>query len=83
MNTVTFDTYRFINRLKDAGVPEAQAEARAEALAEAFHSTGSNLITDAKLERKLAPLKTDLTLLKGMAGVIIAGLITVIAKLLF
>lgn len=83
MSTVTFDTYRFIKRLKDAGVPEAQAEAEAEALAEAFQSTGSSLVTDAKLERELAPIKTDLTLLKWMGGVIIAGLITVIAKLLF
>ncbi len=34
MTTLTFDTLKFANRLKSAGVPAAQAEAEAEALAE-------------------------------------------------
>lgn len=36
MATLTFDTLKFANRLKAAGVPNAQAEAEAEALAEAL-----------------------------------------------
>ena len=36
MATVAFDTLRFTKRMKDAGVPERQAEAEAEALAEIF-----------------------------------------------
>jgi hypothetical protein len=35
MTTLTIDTLRYTNRLKAAGVPQAQAEAEAEALAEA------------------------------------------------
>lgn len=34
MTTLTFDTLKFANRLKAAGVPDKQAEAKAEALAE-------------------------------------------------
>lgn len=34
MTTLSFDTLKFANRLKSAGVPAAQAEAEAEALAE-------------------------------------------------
>jgi hypothetical protein len=36
MATVTFDTLKFVERLKAAGVPEAQVKAEAEALALAF-----------------------------------------------
>lgn len=38
MTTVTFDTLKFANRLKSAGVPSQQAEAEAEALAEVFEA---------------------------------------------
>ncbi len=34
MATIAFDTLKFSKRLKDAGVPDKQAEAEAEALAE-------------------------------------------------
>ncbi|MDO9449828.1 MAG: hypothetical protein Q7J21_05050 [Rugosibacter sp.] len=36
MTTLTYDTLKFANRLKAAGVPDKQAEAEAEALAEAL-----------------------------------------------
>jgi hypothetical protein len=35
MTTITFDTHKFIRTLKDAGLPESQAEAFSEALKEA------------------------------------------------
>jgi hypothetical protein len=35
MATITFDTHKFIRTLKDAGIPESQAEAIAEAFKEA------------------------------------------------
>lgn len=37
MATITFDTHKFVRRLRDAGVPEVQAEAIAAAFAEAHH----------------------------------------------
>jgi uncharacterized membrane protein YheB (UPF0754 family) len=35
MATITFDTHKFIRTLKDAGIPENQAEAISEAIKEA------------------------------------------------
>lgn len=35
MATVTFDTLKFVHRLKQSGMPEAQAEALAEAFKDA------------------------------------------------
>ncbi len=45
MTTVTFDTLKFANRLKSAGVAAAHAEAEAEALAEVFDPAGRDLVT--------------------------------------
>lgn len=39
MATITFDTLKFVERLKAAGVPEEQAKAEVEALAEALSET--------------------------------------------
>lgn len=36
MSTITFDTLKFVEKLKAGGVPEAQAKAEAEALVSAF-----------------------------------------------
>ena len=36
MATITFDTHKFILRLRNAGVPEEQAEAIAEAFSSAY-----------------------------------------------
>ena len=39
MATITFDTLKFVERLKAGGVPEDQAKAEAEALVAAFSET--------------------------------------------
>lgn len=36
MSTLTFDTYAFIRKLKESGIPEEQARAQVEALSSAF-----------------------------------------------
>ncbi|MDD5579514.1 MAG: hypothetical protein PHY16_09575 [Methylobacter sp.] len=36
MSTITFDTLKFVERLKAGGVPEEQAKAKAETLVTAF-----------------------------------------------
>ena len=36
MATLTFDTYAFIRKLKESGIPEEQARAQVEALSTAF-----------------------------------------------
>ncbi|MGQ0595052.1 MAG: DUF1640 domain-containing protein [Gammaproteobacteria bacterium] len=86
MATITFDTLKFVERLKAAGVPEGQAKAEAEALIDALsESTSLTLATKqdiAELRMELRELKVDLT--KWMAGALIAqaAVIATLVKLL-
>ena len=57
MATATFDTHRFIRKLRDAGINEQQAEAVAEAIKETQES--SDLLTKKDLLIALAELKAD------------------------
>ncbi|SFM56339.1 hypothetical protein [Nitrosomonas communis] len=45
MTTLTFDTLKFANTLKEAGVPSAQAEAEARALADVLEVNLKDLAT--------------------------------------
>ncbi len=49
MSTITFDTLKFANTLKEAGVPDRQAEAESRALADAFAANASELATKGDL----------------------------------
>jgi DNA repair exonuclease SbcCD ATPase subunit len=67
MPAATFDTLKFANALKAAGVPPAQAEAEAQVLAEALQVNLKDLVTkdDLKLtkedlQREMADLKKEL-----------------------
>ena len=53
MAAIAFDTLKFARRLKDVGVPEAQAEAQAELMAEAFVFNMDALVTKDYLEQCL------------------------------
>lgn len=61
MVTMTFDTLKFARRLKEAGVPEQQAEAEAEVLAEALEANLNDLVTRSDLilgpSRETAPVR--------------------------
>lgn len=81
MATVTFDTHKFIQRLKSAGLPEAQAEAVADAFKEAHGE--SDLVTKKDLQLELAPIRSDLTPLKWMTGLVVAGILSLILKAFF
>lgn len=70
MATVTFDTLKFTERLRAAGVTEQQAKAIAEALQDAQGE--ANLVTKADLQVALAELKTDV--IKWMVGLALAQL---------
>jgi len=89
MTTITFDALKFANKLKSAGVPEKQAEA--EAISEALEVNLKDLVTkeyiDAKFQQELAPIRTDLAVLKAdsvtikwMMGIIIAGVMSIVIK---
>lgn len=87
MAAITFDTLKFANKLKSAGVPDKQAEAEAEALSEALEVNLKELVTkeylDAKLQQELAPLRTDLVVIKWMIGLMLAGVISLVLKAFF
>jgi len=63
MSTLTFDTLKFANRLKIAGVQPVQVEAEAEALSEVFEANWSELTTKrdiAELRHEIGDLRKDL-----------------------
>jgi hypothetical protein len=60
MAAVTFDTLKFANRLKQAGVPDQQAEAEAEVLAEALQVNLKDLVTKEDLHAALNDLESRL-----------------------
>lgn len=89
MATITFDTLKFANRLKEAGVPSAHAEAEATALSEVFDMNLQDMATkedlkhlEAALRRDMAEMKYDL--LKWVVGIALAQiglLIGILVKL--
>jgi hypothetical protein len=73
---IAFDTLKFANRLKTAGVPSAQAEAEAEVFADIFKSNLNELATkadlrelemhlDAKTDKRFAEVDRRFTEVKG------------------
>ncbi|EGO81417.1 hypothetical protein XFEB_01733, partial [Xylella fastidiosa EB92.1] len=61
MTSVAFDTLKFANRLKTAGVPAAHAEAEAEALAEVLETNLQDLAeSESKNGKALARLEADM-----------------------
>lgn len=96
MTALTFDTLAYAKRLRNAGIPEAQAEAQATALADALKGSAVELATQADLRemelrldarftavhRDIEAMKADL--LKWLIGLLIAqvGLFAALVKLL-
>jgi 2-phosphoglycerate kinase len=60
MATITFDTLKFANTLKDAGVPPAQAEAEAIALSEVLEVNLKELVTKEDLHREVESLRREI-----------------------
>ena len=60
MSAIGFDTLKFARKLKDAGVPEEQAEAQAEVLGEAFLYNLDEIVTRDCLDSRLAPINMRL-----------------------
>ena len=88
MISIPFDTLKFVERLKAAGVPELQAKAEAEAFAEILNTSDVATRRDLKelevtLLAKLAEQKVDL--LKWIIGLILgqtAPILTLLPKLI-
>ncbi len=94
MATLTFDTLKFANKLKAAGVPPAQAEAEAAVLSEVLEVNLKELATkedlksglkelEMKLDGRFEKVLGEILLLKWMLGILIAGVISLILKPFF
>ncbi len=81
MVTVTFDTHKFVRKLKEAGFDEKQAEAVSEAFRDA--QAENEPLTKKDLQLELAPVRSDLVILKWMLGLVFAAeVMPLLAKLL-
>jgi len=76
MATVTFDTHKFVKTLKEAGVPESQAEAFSTAVRESHEA--AELATKGDLH------ELELRMTVKLSSIVIAGLgvLTLIFKFL-
>ncbi|MGN2392773.1 coiled-coil domain-containing protein [Pelomicrobium sp. G1] len=88
MASISFDTHKFIRRLQQAGVSEAQAEAIVDAFREAYGeaelATKQDLrALEMKLEARFEALKGEMTLIKWMLGLLLGGVLALILKALF
>ena len=80
MASITFDTLKFVEKLRAAGVSEAQAKAEAEALVTAFsEAMDSQLASKSDINR----LERELLVLKWMVGLVLGGVLTLIMKAFF
>jgi hypothetical protein len=89
MSAITFDTLKFANRLKSAGVPDKQAEAEAEVLAEALEVNLKDLSTKADLLAAKVELQQEMRLLEqrliiklGTLVALAIGIVAALVKLL-
>lgn len=60
MTAITFDTLKFVERLRAAGIPDGQAKAEAEALAEALSFGGQELATKSDLRIAVSELRGEM-----------------------
>lgn len=87
MTTLVFDTLQFAKKLKEAGVPEKQAEIQAEAMAEIVEEKLASkhdvkqleLSIKAEFNLKIAELKSEL--IKWVLGISVAQAAIIISCL--
>jgi hypothetical protein len=66
MTTLTFDTYAFIRKLKESGIPEEQARAQVEALSAAFEQfQGESHYTDLATKHDIRELELKIELVRA------------------
>ena len=94
MAAITFDTLKFANKLKSAGVPDKQAEAEAEALSEALEVNLKELVTkeylrnelrdvEHRLDARFERIDGELKLNRWMLGFLVAGVLSIVIKTFF
>lgn len=80
MSTITFDTLQLVEQLRSAGISQEQAEAVVKVIAKSQDSLVTVDYFDRKQESALAPLRTDLAVLKWIMGVVAAGVMSLVLK---
>ena len=82
MTTITFDTLKYANTLKAAGVPPAQAEAEAVALSEVLEVNLKELVTKDDLHREMRDLEQRVIIKLGALMAFSIGVVAALVKLL-
>lgn len=86
MTAVAFDTLAYANKLKQAGVPDRQAEVQAEAMAELVEERLATKRDLSELEERLAnrmnELEYRLTVRLGSMLVVAVSILAALVKLL-
>jgi hypothetical protein len=77
MTAVTFDTLELTSILKQSGIQQEQAEAIVKAIVKSHEE----LVTKGHLDLKVAPIYTDLAVLKWMMGLLLGGVVSIMLKL--
>lgn len=84
MSAITFDTLKFANRLKSAGLTDEQAQVFAEAQKEVFaEALDTSLATKLDIMRFEAKIDHEASLLRWMIGVLLAVALANFAKQFF
>ncbi|MFN3077962.1 MAG: DUF1640 domain-containing protein [Alphaproteobacteria bacterium] len=78
MATIPFDALKFVHRIRDAGIPEPQAEASAEAFKDA--SGEAEIATKRDIKRLDADTRTEMLVMKWMTGGLLAGVTSLVLK---
>ncbi|MBI5919113.1 MAG: DUF1640 domain-containing protein [Nitrosomonadales bacterium] len=81
MSAVTSDTLKFVKTLEASGIEAKQAEAIAPAYRDS--SVDQELMTEKDLQLELAPIKTELNLLKWMVSLVMGGVTVLILEAFF
>lgn len=85
MSSVTFDTLKFVKTLEASGIEAKQAEAIAAAYRDA--TADQQLVTKQDLEialqKELAPIKSEMQLMKWMMTLVLGGIVVLILKSFF
>ena len=82
MSAIAFDTLKYSKRLKEAGVPDKQAEAEAEALAEVLEVNLKDLATKEDLRRDLCELEQRMVIKLGGMMMASIAIVATLVKLL-
>ena len=82
MTTITFDTLKFANTLKAAGVPPAQAEAEAVALSEALEVNLKDLVSKEYMHHEMRDLEQRLIIKLSTLMALSIGIVAALVKLL-